>query len=71
MGFLLGKIIERSKIFPSKNNALEVKMERLLNHIENDYVDEVDTEDLLDDAIKDMLEHLDPHSVYLTETGSC
>ncbi len=66
MGFLLGKIIERSNVFQSERNALETKIERLLNYIENDYVDEVDTEDLFDDAIKDMLEKLDPHSIYLT-----
>lgn len=41
------------------------KFKEILTHIEKDYVDEVDTEELVDDAINNMLEELDPHSVYI------
>lgn len=43
----------------------EQKIKRLINYIEKDYVDNVNTNDLLDDAITKMLKKLDPHSVYI------
>ena len=43
----------------------ENKIKRLINFIEYNYVDKVNTDSLLDLAIKDMLSKLDPHSVYL------
>lgn len=47
------------------NSANEKKIKRLLNYIEQDYVDSVDTDDLLDEAIAKMLQKLDPHSTYI------
>lgn len=41
------------------------KITALLYHIENSYVDSVDTEALVDDAIRVVLADLDPHSVYI------
>lgn len=41
------------------------KLTALLYHIENSYVDSVSTEELVDDAIREVLEDLDPHSVYI------
>lgn len=49
----------------SKGNLQEQKIKKLINFIEQDYVDDVNTENLLDDAIAQMLEKLDPHSVYI------
>lgn len=49
----------------SKNNSQEQKIKRLINFIEQDYVDTVNTENLLDGAITQMLGKLDPHSVYI------
>lgn len=49
----------------SKNNAQEKKIKKLINFIERDYVDKVDTDNLLDGAITQMLGKLDPHSVYI------
>jgi carboxyl-terminal processing protease len=43
----------------------EKKIKRLINYIEYDYVDEVDTDSLLNVTISDMLGKLDPHSVYI------
>jgi carboxyl-terminal processing protease len=42
------------------------KLRQVITHIENDYVDEVDTEKLVDGAIENMLAELDPHSVYIS-----
>ena len=49
----------------SETQKQEQKIKKLINFIENDYVDDVDTEELLDDAITQMLGKLDPHSVYI------
>jgi carboxyl-terminal processing protease len=49
----------------SKRGTQERKIKRLINFIENDYVDKVSTEKLLDGAITQMLGELDPHSVYI------
>jgi carboxyl-terminal processing protease len=46
----------------SKNEA---KIKRLMDYIERDYVDDVNTDNLLDEAITEMLGKLDPHSVYI------
>ncbi|MGB0891678.1 MAG: S41 family peptidase [Flavobacteriaceae bacterium] len=48
-----------------KNSSQEMKIKRLINFIENDYVDTVNTETLLDGAITQMLDKLDPHSIYI------
>ena len=49
----------------NKKSSQEMKIKRLINFIENDYVDTVNTESLLDGAITQMLGKLDPHSVYI------
>lgn len=41
------------------------KFSTLLYYIENIYVDSVDSESLVEDAIRHMLEELDPHSTYI------
>ena len=49
----------------NKKSSQEMKIKRLINFIEKDYVDTVNTENLLDGAITQMLGKLDPHSVYI------
>ena len=44
----------------------EKKIKRLIDYIQYEYVDEVDTDSLLDGTIKNMLSKLDPHSVYIS-----
>ena len=41
------------------------KFRQVLSHIENDYVDEVDSDELVESAITNMLEELDPHTSYI------
>lgn len=41
------------------------KLNRFYSYLDATYVDEVDMEPLVEDAIRSMLEDLDPHSVYL------
>jgi carboxyl-terminal processing protease len=49
----------------SKTPSKEQKIKKLINFIEEDYVDNVNTDSLLDGAITEMLGKLDPHSVYI------
>jgi len=49
----------------TKGSTQELKIKRLINFIDKDYVDQVDTDNLLDGAITQMLGKLDPHSVYI------
>jgi carboxyl-terminal processing protease len=41
------------------------KFREILNYVDNNYVDEVETEALVESAIGTMLEELDPHTVYI------
>lgn len=42
-----------------------IKFREILNYVDRNYVDEVKTEDLVEKAITDMLEELDPHTAYI------
>ena len=66
LGILIGSTFNyknKSVLFSSNTN--EAKIKRLINYIQYDYVDKVNTDSLLDDAITHMLKKLDPHSVYI------
>ncbi|WP_456376844.1 S41 family peptidase [Lutibacter sp.] len=66
IGVLIGSTFNyknKSVLFSSNTN--EAKIKKLINYIQYDYVDKVDTDSLLDDAITNMLTKLDPHSVYI------
>lgn len=41
------------------------RVEELVRFIESRYVDEVDNEELIEDAFQNIISHLDPHSIYL------
>lgn len=50
-----------------KANSEEAKIKRLIDYIQYDYVDDVNTEDLLDGAIDQIVNKLDPHSHYFSK----
>ena len=47
------------------NNTKSSSIQEILNLIQNKYVDTVSVDTLKEDAINEMLGHLDPHSVYI------
>lgn len=49
-----------------KSDSREQKVRQIINYIDYEYVDEVDTDSLLDLTLTDMLHKLDPHSVYIS-----
>jgi carboxyl-terminal processing protease len=69
LGVLLGSYLNFNKravtFLGMTNNKSEAKIKRLIDYIQYDYVDKVDTDSLLDLAITNMLSKLDPHSVYI------
>ncbi len=69
VGLATGILIGAYLINQNSSNKIIVnsvtKFREIIANIENSYVDEVDSEDLVDGAILDMLDKLDPHSVYI------
>lgn len=53
------------RVFSGKLSPEEEKIRMVMNLIKEQYVDEVNTDSLLDMAIPEMLALLDPHSVYI------
>ncbi|WP_281980041.1 S41 family peptidase [Tenacibaculum mesophilum] len=66
-GILIGTFFSNGKSsnLIGKSSSSERKIKRLIDYIQSDYVDAVNTDDLLDGAIAEMLGKLDPHSVYI------
>ncbi|CAN5320126.1 S41 family peptidase [soil metagenome] len=63
-GMLIGATMATNS---TSNNLITsvLKFREVLTYIEKDYVDQVDSEELVESAINTMLEKLDPHSVYI------
>jgi len=69
-GMWLGSILSRNQsgttnIFPLGKSSTS-KVDNIFNYIVTDYVDTVNLDEMETDAIKGMLEVLDPHSQYIT-----
>ena len=62
LGFLLGKKSD-SLQFPSSNG--KQKLIKLLDLIDREYVDVVNTDSIVAITVNGILEKLDPHSVYI------
>ena len=68
IGLILGNFITNflPKAQFSKNTKTQ-KINKLLNFIENEYVDNVNTDSIVDVTVNRILESLDPHSVYISK----
>jgi len=64
-GILIGATMADSNSPTGSLFSSILKFREILTHVEKDYVDEVDTDKLVEEAIQEMLEKLDPHSVYI------
>ena len=68
LGIFIGSILDYSKnkrVTLFNQTPQEEKIKRLIDYIQYDYVDKVNTDSLLDGTIKQILGKLDPHSVYI------
>lgn len=66
----LGIVLGGTLNFPSqggsfRSNNHKNKLNKLIDFINNEYVDNVNTDSIVDLAVNDILEKLDPHSVYV------
>lgn len=66
IGLVLGSILNfpLNHSFSSRNNPKN-KLNRLLDFIDKEYVDQVNTDSIVDLTVTNILAQLDPHSVYL------
>lgn len=69
--FLLGRSLHREvtksnrQVAVLKSQLTSNKLDAVLNLINTKYVEDVDTEEIIEKMIPDMLKELDPHSVYI------
>lgn len=65
-GLLIGYKLSNPTI-SANNVAAKNKLNRLLDFIDNEYVDDVNTDSIVDLTVDKILENLDPHSVYINQ----
>lgn len=68
IGLLLGNFI--TNFLPNKvltKNPKSEKLNKLINFIDNEYVDDINTDSIVDLTVNGILEKLDPHSVYIAK----
>ncbi len=51
----------------SSNNRKKDKLNKLIDYIDFEYVDQVNTDSIVDVAVNKILSNLDPHSVYISQ----
>ena len=64
IGYLVGSKEIPTQFNPFRSLKTE-RLDRLLEYISNDYVDEINTDSLVGKVIEDIVNKLDPHSVYI------
>ena len=65
LGIFIGGMVNFPKRTLSNKNARKVKIEQLIDFINEEYVDDVNSDSIVDMTVNSILANLDPHSVYL------
>lgn len=66
IGIVIGGMLNYpSKVSGFAGNTHRNKLDRLIDFIENEYVDNVNTDSIIDLTVNNILGQLDPHSVYI------
>ena len=65
MGVVIGGLINFPKRSLSRDSARKAKIERLIDFINEEYVDDVNSDSIVDMTVNSILSNLDPHSIYL------
>ena len=68
IGFLLGSQQFQSEVKLNFTHPSIQKLNRLMTYLTEDYVDKIDADSLVRVVIEDIVEELDPHSVYIPAT---
>ena len=70
LGIVIGGLINYPVAKPSlSKNDYKTKLNKLINFIDNEYVDDVKTDSIVDLTVNNILANLDPHSVYVPPSG--
>jgi carboxyl-terminal processing protease len=64
-GIIIGGMLNFPKRTLSKQNASKAKIEKLIDFINEEYVDDVNSDSIVDLTVNSILANLDPHSVYI------
>lgn len=64
MGSFLNFPVEKRGMISSSNKS---KLNKLIDFIEREYVDDIDTDSIVDITVNSILEKLDPHSIYIAK----
>lgn len=67
VGFLIGGYLNFSSPKGFTTNSNRSKLNKLMELIENEYVDNVNADSIVDLTVNGILEKLDPHSVYIAK----
>jgi carboxyl-terminal processing protease len=65
LGVIIGGMLNFPERKISKQNARKIKIERLIDFINEEYVDDVNSDSIVDLTVNSILANLDPHSVYI------
>lgn len=65
LGLLVNVFLNGNPSRFKANTTTQLKINQLINYIENDYVDEVNTDSIVSTMVNQMLDNLDPHSTYI------
>ena len=72
VGFLLGGIFIKAPVSTqiTTQNETKQKLNKLIDFIDSEYVDNVDTDSIVDQTVTGILEKLDPHSIYIAKNDA-
>lgn len=65
--YMMGVQNANNKLYSFSSHNGDSKFDKILNYIDEDYVDTVNRQEMEDEAIVNMLDKLDPHSQYVTK----
>src|SRR5690554_2193076 len=69
VGIILGGFFtENGTPFSVKEDKGRVKLNKLIDLIEQEYVDNVNTDSIIDMTVNNILAQLDPHSIYISKS---
>jgi carboxyl-terminal processing protease len=65
LGIIIGGMLNFPARTVSKKSASKAKIERLIDFINDEYVDNINSDSIVDLTVNSILANLDPHSVYI------
>ncbi|MFN2261109.1 MAG: S41 family peptidase, partial [Psychroflexus sp.] len=67
-GMILGDILDFPNNEIANRSSKKQKLNRLINYIDTEYVEEINTDSIVDVTVNSILSNLDPHSAYISQS---